>query len=131
MTALAVYGTWFVLNERWRVGPIRRRHGHGVLWLAAVPSSDRTRVDGLLSAVCDAFLIPRCYRFRLRPSDDIHTLYRRNMRGQFADSMEYNHLMRRLEEDFGLDARHLVAARPCTVGRLVRCVTKPRSCKAI
>jgi hypothetical protein len=125
IAALAVYGSWFVFNERWRVAPFRRRHDHRELWMAAIPSDDHRRVDDLLSAICDAFLIPCRYRFRLRPSDDVHTFYRRNMRGQFADSLEYVHLIRRLE-GFGVDAERVVTEQPCTVGTLVRCITNPK-----
>jgi len=128
IAALAVYGIWFVFNERWRVAPFRRRHDHKGLWLAAIPSDDHSRGDELLAAICSAFMIPCRYRFRLRPSDDVHTFYRRNMRGQFADSLEYVHLMRRLE-DFGVDAERVVTEGPCTVGALVRCITRPISTK--
>src|SRR5512143_3211894 len=127
ITALVFSSSWLVLTELWRFAPIRRRHDHEALWMAAIPTDDQSRVDELLSANCDAFLIPHRYRFRLRPSDDVHTFYHRNVRGQLADSLEYVHLMRRLEQGFGLDGERLLTRRPCTVGTLVRCVTKPRS----
>ena len=117
---------WVVLCERWRLAPFRRRHEHKVLWLAAIPPQDRRGVDELLSAVCDAFMIPLDYRFRLRPSDKLETFYRRNTRGQFGDSLEYERLMLRLEDSFGIDAERLAKQKACTVGTLVRWVTKPR-----
>ena len=54
-----------------------------------MPPEHRGRLDALLGTICDAFLIPLRYRFRLRPSDTLETLYKRNMRGQFGDSLEY------------------------------------------
>jgi hypothetical protein len=126
---IAGYGTWFVLNECWRAGHLRSRHDHRVLWMAAVPPNDRSRVDELLSAICDAFMIPLHYRFRLRPSDELQALYRRNMQGQFGDSLEYENLAIRLEEILGLDVERLFAEQPCTVGTLVRSATKPRNNK--
>ena len=108
---------WAVLCERWRLAAFRRRHDHKALWLAAIPPHDRPRVDDLLSAICDAFMIPLHYRFRLRPSDKLEAFYRRNMRGQFGDSLEYECLMLRLEDGFGIDAERLAKERPCTVAR--------------
>ena len=130
IASLVAYGSWFAINERWRVAPFRRRHDHKRLWLAAIPSDDQRRVDDLLSSICDAFLIPCRYRFRLKPSDDIHAFYRRNMRGQFGDSLEYVHLMRFLEE-IGSDAEIVGSQRPCTIGALVRSITSPKSKKTI
>ncbi len=87
----------FVLCERQRLSLFRRRHDHRDLWMDAFYPDDRRHVDALLSAVCDAFLIPRRYRFRLRPSDDSHGFYRRNVRGQLGDSLEYVFLSQSLE----------------------------------
>ena len=112
---------WIALSERWRLAPFWRRHDHKALWLGAIPTHDRDRVDELLSVLCDAFLIPLHYRFRLRPSDKLEAFYRRNTRGQLGDSLEYERLMLRLEDDFGIDAERLAKERPCTVGmRLAR-----------
>jgi hypothetical protein len=95
--------------------------------MAAVPASDRDRVRDLLSAICDAFMIPLRYRFRLRPSDDLQTFYQRNLGGQLGDSLEYENLALRLENDFGLDVEWFFNQQPCTVGTLVRAITQPRS----
>ncbi|HVO94771.1 MAG TPA: hypothetical protein VMT22_18110 [Terriglobales bacterium] len=54
--ALVTYGTWYGLIERWRVASLQRSGDHQGLWMAVI---------------CDACLILRKYRFRLRPSDDI------------------------------------------------------------
>ena len=125
ITGLAAYGVWFILNEWRRVSLFRRRHDHRVLWMRAFRAEDRSRIDALLATICGAFLIPRRFRFRLRPSDDIHEFYRRNMRGQFADSLEYEGLVVRLKRDFAVSADQVIRQRPCKVRYLVRLVANP------
>ena len=92
-TGLLIIGlaacAWFAGCEWIRLAPFRKRHDHQALWMGAVPPEHRGRLDALLGTICDAFLIPLRYRFRLRPSDTLETLYKRNMRGQFGDSLEY------------------------------------------
>jgi hypothetical protein len=123
---VAVGGVLFALTERQRLSLFRRCHDHRDLWMDAFRPNDRGRVDALLSTICDAFLIPRQYRFRLRPSDDIHGLYQRNVRGQLAESLEYAFLAQSLERDLGASADEALSARPCTVGSLVRMTAKPK-----
>lgn len=122
-------GAWVFLSERWRLAFLRRRHDHERLWLAAVPAVEQNRLSELLAAICDAFMIPLRYRFRLRPSDDLQVIYRRNKQGQLGDSLEYENLALRLEESFGLDVEQLYGKQPCTVGILVRSIIDPRSKK--
>jgi len=93
--------------------------------MRAFRAEDRSRIDALLATICGAFLIPRRFRFRLRPSDDIHEFYRRNMRGQFADSLEYEGLVVRLKRDFAVSADQVIRQRPCKVRSLVRLVANP------
>ena len=123
---IIAFGIWFVLVELWRVSKIRKRRDHHALWMAAFENGDRQRVDRLLEAICDAFLIPKRYRFRLRPSDDIHDFYSRNIRFAFADSLEHAHIMMSIEKDFGVSAETLILSKPCTVESLVRLVAKPK-----
>ena len=125
LTGLAGYG----LSEWWRLAFIRGRHDHEALWMAAIPPSDQNRVRELLAAICDAFMIPLRYRFRLRPSDDLQTFYQRNKRGQLGDSMEYENLAMWLEDDFDLDSEQFFNMQPCTVGTLVRAITQSKSNK--
>lgn len=122
---LTVWMAWFVGSERQRLAPLRRRHDHRTLWMAAIPPGERRRFNALLLALCDAFVIPRRYRFRFRPSDDIHTLYRRNERGRFTDRREFVRLAQRLEKELAADARGLVAEQPCPIRALVRCLVSP------
>lgn len=130
---LIVFVAWCVLtwmqDRRRRLGPFLCRRDHQGLWRAAFQTDDWPGVDALLSTVCGAFLIPPSFRYRLRPLDDIHEFYRRNMRGSLADSLEYEILMMDLEEEFGLSADVVddaVWARPCTIGSLARLVAGPR-----
>ena len=94
--------------------------------MAAFSPQDQERVDALLTTICDAFLIPSAWRFRLRPSDDIHEFYRRNLRGHLGDFLEYVSLMQGLESRCAVSADEVVLARPCRIGSLVRLVANPR-----
>jgi hypothetical protein len=126
IAVFSAYLAWyFLIEERRRFNFLRVRRDHERLWLAAIPDADRVRVDGLLAAICGAFLIPEQFRFWLRPSDNIHELYNLNMRGQFADSIEYEFLDMSLRHDFGVDSIDMFDTRLCTVGMLVRCITDP------
>jgi len=107
---------------------LKRRTDHQGLWMAAFCPEDRPRVDALLTAICDVSFIPLRYRFRIRPSDDIHEFYRRNMRGSLADSLEYASLAIDLERDCDIApdvVDELLSARSCTVGTLVRVIAQP------
>ena len=128
VTASAAWWAWGFWCERWPKRFFPQRPDHQALWMAAFSVQDRARVDALLTAICDALLIRPQYRFRLRPSDDFHEFYRRNMRGALADSLEHIFLMRALENDLDIPrdvARDAVIAQPCTVGSLARLVARP------
>ncbi len=119
---------WGMWCGRWAGRCLKRRADHRGLWMAAFSPKDRPRIDALLTAICDAFLIPPRYRFRIRPSDDIHQFYRRNVRGSLADSLEYENLAMGLERDCNIApdvVDELLSARPCAVGTLARVIAKP------
>ena len=125
LIVFSIYLVWyFLIEERRRLNFLRARRDHERLWLAAIPDSDRARVDKLLAAICEAFMLPEQFRFRLRPSDDIHELYHSNVRG-FPDSMEYEALEFFLTHECGADSSDLFFNQPCTVGMLVRCTSDP------
>ena len=133
VAVVLVIAAWCILmwmrDRKRRIGPFQCRRDHEGLWMAAFGAEDRARVETLLLAICDAFFIPSRYRFRLRPSDDIHEFYRRSTHGSLADSMEYVALMIDLEREFGLSddtVDSVLQRRPCTVGSLARLITRPR-----
>lgn len=126
LTGILIIGlaacAWFAGSEWIRLAPLRKRHDHQALWMTAVRPEYRERLDALLSTICDAFIIPLRYRFHLRPSDSLETLYKRNMRGQFGDSLEYENLAMQLEQNFGLEMKEFFDIHPCTIRTLVRTV---------
>lgn len=65
----------------------------------------------------------------MRPSDDIHDFYRRNMHSALADSLEHECLAIDLEREFGVCPEvvdGLLSTETCTVGDLVRLVAGPQ-----
>jgi hypothetical protein len=129
ITAGTIWCIWGVRCGRWSVRCFRRRPDHRGLWMAAFRAENRPRVDALLVAICDAFFVPPRYRFRLRPSDDIHAFYRLNMRGSLADSLEYTFLAIDLERDFDISPAivdGVLSARTCTIAALVRLIAQPQ-----
>jgi hypothetical protein len=104
-------------------------YAHRRLWVAAFRPEDRSRVEAVLMTVCDAFFIPLCYRFRIRPSNEIHVFYRCDLCGAWADSLEYVCLAIDLEHEFGVCPEvvdGLLSTETCTVGDLVRLVAGPQ-----
>ena len=103
----------------------RRRKGHPTLWRRAFSGNELDKVERMLSVICDSFLISPKYRYRLRPSDDIHWFYAMNTKGSCVDSLEYESLCHWVEYDFQLDAENIVSQQSCTVSYLVRQVATP------
>ena len=134
---IAAGAVWWLRGiwcRNWVRRCLKRRTDHQWLWMAAFRPEDRPNVDALLTAICDAFFVPRRHRFRMRPSDDIHKFYRRNMRGSLADSLEYESLAIDLERDGNIAPdvfADLLSARPCAVGTLVRVIAQPIRTRAV
>jgi len=116
---------WFLTHSRYRLGYIRLRRNHENLWRSAFAKEDFEKVDRALMAICDSFLIPTRYRFRIRPSDRIDAFYKRNTSLCGADTLEYVHLYDWLEDEFHIDPEKAVSKESLTVGDLVREVATP------
>jgi len=123
---ILVIGVAFGILMMWsRSRFLRLRRSHKQLWQNAFNPDDFTRIDQLLTDICDAFMISRERRFALKPDDKLMTIYH-NTAGPI-DSMEYEHLLLALEKHFNVTEAEFMAMlkEEPTVGDLVRRVAQP------
>ena len=116
---------WFIIDRNYRLYFLRIRRDHKNLWRKAFNEEEFEKVHKLLEIVCHAFLLPKKYCFRFRPSDDIHKIYKRNQKYAAVDSMEYEILIQALENNFGLNCEQLISEQPCTIDDLIRKISTP------
>ena len=104
---------------------LRLRRSHKILWQNAFQSKDFARIDQLLADICDAFMISRKHRFKLKPNDKLKMIYRNT--ACLLDSMEYEHLLLALEKHFNVTEGEFMAMlkQEPTIGDLVRRVAQP------
>lgn len=95
LTGVTVFEVWD-RRRRWKW--LTKRRPHHRLWLRYAPPERQEFLEDFITDIANAWLIPRSKAFALRPSDDLHKIYRHIYRYSYADTLEYEILFEHLED---------------------------------
>jgi hypothetical protein len=119
--AVIIGGVLWFLDYRHRFGPFEVRRSHEALWRKAFSDSDFHKVDLLLSEIMRVFMLSVDWRYRLRPSDDLHEIMDRQTKWSI-DSLEGEELLMVGIDKFDTDFLPFFEKKPCRIRDLVGAV---------
>jgi hypothetical protein len=119
---LSVGVTIYLIDRRHRFAPFSLRRSHEKLWRKAISENDFEKVDALLSELMRIFLLPVGWRYRLKPSDDLHCIMDRHTDWGPYGYEDYD-LVQFGRNRFGVDFTPLFMRKPCRIRDLVDALT--------
>jgi hypothetical protein len=109
---------------------VRNRQSDVAIWEGLVGPAQLSRVESVLAATCEAFLLKRSDAWRLRPGDTLRAMYESSYPPKLGlpDALEYEFLFRALHTEFGVpeaSIRDLWAENPTLADMVALCLEKP------